>query len=181
MIGHTVVVLYTSPSIISSSTSALTSTLFTAFSPRTVLAVLSPLTTLRSAVITLLPALSSLFLSPLPGFLTKEVTLDVQGCMIAGVLLLLGSGVPGEGDFKDGEEAFLADSDESLLSGLIDINNFLLSDVDDLVQSLDLSTHDLSNPEGLIHKLFSSLDGHEGFALTEEESKCAGNVATCMF
>lgn len=100
--------------------------------------------------------------------------------MIAGVLLLLGSGIPGEGDFEDGEEAFLADSDESLLSGLIDINNFLLSDVDDLVESLDLPTHDLGDPEGLVHKLFSSLDGHEGFSLAEEQGKCARNVATCV-
>lgn len=100
--------------------------------------------------------------------------------MIAGVLLLLGSGISGEGDFEDGEEAFLADSDESLLSGLIDINNFLLSDVDDLVESLDLPSHHLSDPEGLVHKLFSSLDSHEGFSLAEEESKCAGNVAAWM-
>lgn len=174
------VVLYTSPSIISSSTSALTSSLLTVFSPRTVLAVFPPLATLRSAVITPLPALSSLFLSSLPGFLGQEVALDVQGRMIAGVLLLLGSGISGEGDFEDGEEAFLADSDESLLSGLIHINNFLLGDVDDLVESLDLATHHLCDPKGLVHKLFSSLDGHEGFALSEEESKCAGDVATWM-
>ena len=53
--------------------------------------------------------------------------------MVAGVLLLLGSGVSGEGDFEDGEESLLPDGDESLLSGLIDINNFLLGDVDNLV------------------------------------------------
>lgn len=164
-------------SFISSATSALTPALLTVFSPRTVLTVLSPLTAFRSAIITSLPALGSLFLSSLPGFLVQELSLDVEGSMIAGVPLLLGSGVFGEGDFEDGEEALLANSDESLLSGFIHINNFLLGDVDDLVESLNLPTHDLSDPEGLVHELFSSLDGHEGFSLAKEEGECAGDVA----
>jgi hypothetical protein len=178
-------VLYTIQSIISSSSpSALSSPLLPVVSSRTLLAVvpalapLSPVSPLSAAVISAFPAFGSLLLPCGPGLLGEEVALDGEGSVIAGVLLLLGSGIPGEGDFEDGEESLLPDGDESLLSGLIDINNLLLSDVDDLVQSLHLPPYHFRDPEGLVHELLSSLDGHEGFALSEEERECAADVAT---
>lgn len=97
--------------------------------------------------------------------------------MIAGVLFLIGSGFPGEGDFKDGKESFLANSDESLLGGLININNLFFGDVDNLVESLHLPPHHLGNPQRLIHEFLCGLDSDEGFSLAEEESECAGDVS----
>lgn len=49
--------------------------------------------------------------------------------MVAGVFLLFGGGRAGEGDFEDSEQAFVADCQQSFLSGLVDIDDFLLGDV----------------------------------------------------
>lgn len=173
-------VLFTNQSIISSAPSAFSAAFFAVLAvvpSRTILAVLPTFPSFAPLSVSPLPAFGSLFLSPFPGLLGEEVALDGEGGMIAGVLPLLGSGVSGERDFEDGEESFLADSDESLLSGFIYINNFLFGDVDDLVQSLDLASHYFCDPEGLVHELLSGLDGDEGFALAEEEGECAGDVA----
>jgi len=174
-------VLYTIQSIISSASPALPASLLAIFPSRTILTILpsfSPLT--APPLIASFSALSSLPLSSLPGFLGEEVALDAERSMIAGVLFLLGSGVPGEGDFEDGQESFLANSDKSLLGGLININNFFFGDVDNLVQSLHLPPHHLSDPERPIHKFLCSLDSHEGFSLAEEEGEGAGDVSTWM-
>ena len=96
--------------------------------------------------------------------------------MVAGVLLLLGSGGLGEGDLEDCEEPLLMDGDESLLPGLPHVNYFLLADVDDHVQSFDLSADDLRDPEGFVHELFGGLDGDEALALSEEEGEGAADV-----
>jgi hypothetical protein len=171
-------VLYTIQSIISPP-SALATALLPILPPRTLLTIIPALTPITTpAVITSFPALGSLFLSPLPRLLSQELALDVQRRMIAGVLPLLCSGVPGEGDLDDGQESLLADSDESLLGGLIHINNFLFSHVDDLVQSLHFPPDDLSDPKRLVHQFLRSLDSDEGFALPEEESECARDVST---
>lgn len=165
-------VLYTIRSIISSSASALTSSVLAVFSSRTILTILSAFSSLASTIITLLPAFGSFFLSSFPRFLGEEVALDVERCMIAGVLSLLSSGIFGEGYFEDGQETLLTNSHQSFFSWLIHINNFLLSYVDDLVQAFHLPSNYLSDPESLVHQLLSGLDGHEGFALSEEESEC---------
>ena len=100
--------------------------------------------------------------------------------MIARVSLLCGSGFPGEGDLKYGQYSFLPDCDESLLSGLIHINNLFLGDMDDLVQSFHLSPHDLCDPQRAVHQSLGSLDGHEGFSLAEEESEGSRDVPACI-
>ena len=100
--------------------------------------------------------------------------------MIAGVALLRCSGFSGESDFEYGQYSFLSDCDESLLSGLIDINNLFLSDMDDLVQSLHFSPHNLGNPQRAVHESLGSLDGDKGFALSEEESEGSGDVPACI-
>ena len=96
--------------------------------------------------------------------------------MISGVFLLLSSGRLGKGDFQDSEEPLLVDCDQTLLTGLPSVNNFLLGNVDDHVKALDLATDDLSDPEGTVHKLFGGLDGDESFALSEEEGKCTADI-----
>ena len=60
--------------------------------------------------------------------------------MIAGVLELLGSRLSGKGDFKDGEEAFFADCQESLFTRFPNINNFSFVDTDDLMKAFDFMT-----------------------------------------
>ena len=57
--------------------------------------------------------------------------------MVAGMFELLSSRFPGKGDFKDGEETFFVDSQETLFTGLPDINNFSLVDTDDLMKAFD--------------------------------------------
>jgi hypothetical protein len=96
--------------------------------------------------------------------------------MIAGVLELLGSGVFGQSDFKDSEEAFFMNSDKSLFTGFPDINNFAFGDVDDLVKTFNFSAEDLSNPKGFIHEALCSLDGNEILAFTKEESESSRHV-----
>ena len=44
------------------------------------------------------------------------------------------------------------------------------------MESLDFSANDFSDPEGLVHKLFGSLDGDERLAFSEEESEGSGDV-----
>lgn len=118
----------------------------------------------------------ALLLSLFPGFLGEELSLNLEGLVIARVGLLLGGGVFSEGDFEDGEETFLPDGDEALFAGLPNINNLLFGDGDDHVQSLDLAPEDFGDPQGLVHELFSGLDGDEGLAFSEEEGECAGDV-----
>ena len=174
-------VLYTNQSIISSAPPAFTAPIFPIFPPRTILTILSPFSSLTaSPVIAPLSAFCSLFLSPLPRFLGEEVALDLERSMIAGVLSLLGSGVLGECHFKNSKESLLSNSDKAFLGGLININNFLFSHMNDLVQSLHLPPHHLSHPKRLIHQLLSSLDSDEGFSLSEEEREGTGNIASCM-
>ena len=100
--------------------------------------------------------------------------------MIAGVLSLLGSGVLSECHFKNSKESFLSNSDKALLSGLININNFLFSHMNDLVQSLHLPPHHLTHPKRLIHQLLGSLDSDERFSLSEKEREGTGDIASCM-
>ena len=98
--------------------------------------------------------------------------------MISGVFALFGSGVSGQGDFEDGEESFLPYGEEALFSGLIDINNFPLGDIDDLVESFYLPPDHFSDPECSVHESLCGLDGDEGLALSEEESECARDIST---
>ena len=182
MMDRTIIdVLYTIQSIISSAPPALTAPIFPIFPPRTILTILSSFSSLTtSPVIAPLSALRPLFLSSLPRFLGEEVTLDVQRSMIAGVLSLLGSGVLSECHFKNSKESFLSNSDKALLSGLININNFLFSHMNDLVQSLHLPPHHLTHPKRLIHQLLGSLDSDERFSLSEKEREGTGDIASCM-
>ncbi len=129
-----------------------------------------------SLLSSLAPTLFAFLLSSLPAFLGEEIGLDAEGSVVAGLGLLISSGSLGESDFKDGKEALLSDGDETLLAGFPDINNLLLSDLDDHVQSLDLAAEDLSHPQGLVHKLFGSLDSHERLALSEEQGECPRDV-----
>ena len=96
--------------------------------------------------------------------------------MISDVLALLSSGFTSKGDLEDGQEAFLADSEESFLLGLIDINNLPFGNVDDLVKAFNLSADDLSDPKRPIHEALSCLDGHKTLAFTKEESESPGDV-----
>jgi hypothetical protein len=91
--------------------------------------------------------------------------------MIAGMLLLVCSRLFGEGDLQNSEISLLANGQQSFLLWLININNFFLGDVDDLVQSLNLSSQDLCDPESPVHKSLSSFDGDEVFAFSEEQSE----------
>ena len=96
--------------------------------------------------------------------------------MIAWVFLFVSSGRLGESHFDYSEESFLPYSHESLFSGFPDINNFLLSDIDDHVQAFHLPSHDFGDPQGSVHQLFGCLDGDELLALSEEESEGTTNV-----
>jgi hypothetical protein len=96
--------------------------------------------------------------------------------VVTRVLLLFGSGLSCEGDLQNSEEAFFANGEESLLFGLIDINNLSLSNVNDLVKALDLSSDDLSDPESFVHQPLCSLNGHEFFPFTKEESESSGYI-----
>ena len=118
----------------------------------------------------------ALLLSSLPRLLGEELGLDVEGSVVAGVLLLLGGGGLGEGHLEDGEEPLLVDSDEPLLPGLPHVHDLLLADVDDHVQPFDLPADDLCDPEGLVHELLGGLDGDEALALAEEEGEGAADV-----
>ena len=96
--------------------------------------------------------------------------------MVAGMLELLGSGFLSESDFKDGQEAFLVNSLETLLTRLPDINNFAFGNVDDLVKALNLTAEHLGDPEGLVHKTLSGFDGDEFLAFTKKESESTGDI-----
>ena len=96
--------------------------------------------------------------------------------MITGSLFLISSWLFGKGDFDDGKEPFLFDSDESLLFGFKDINNLFLGDVDDLVKPRYFSSDDFSDPECPVDKSFGGFDGHELFVLAEEESESPGDI-----
>jgi hypothetical protein len=67
----------------------------------------------------------------------------------------------------------LGDLNETLLLWFIDINNFAFGDGDDLVESLNLSSHYFSNPKSLVHEFLSCLECDEVFAFSEKEGKCA--------
>ena len=168
-----------------SSSPALTTTLLS------VVAVISPVTSVTSVspvfsswpplgslgpFIPVLSALLSLLLSFFPRFLVKELGLDGEGGMVAGMLELLGSGFLSESDFKDGQEAFLVNSLETLLTRLPDINNFAFGNVDDLVKALNLTAEHLGDPEGLVHKTLSGFDGDEFLAFTKKESESTGDI-----
>ena len=112
-----------------------------------------------------------------PRLLGQEASLDVKRSVVANVFLLLSSGSLGEGHLEDGEDAFLVDGHESLFSGLPDVDNLLLGDVDDHVEAFYLPADDFCDPESSVHQLFSSLDGDEGFSLSEEESEGPGDVS----
>jgi hypothetical protein len=86
------------------------------------------------------------------------------------------SGFLGKGNLKDGEESLLPDSHKTLLFWLIDINNLLLSDLDDLVKATNLATNDFCDPECLVHKFLSCFDGDVAFAFSEEECEGARNI-----
>lgn len=128
----------------------------------------------------MLSSLCSLLLSAFPALPGEEVALDGEGSVVSGVASLLGGGGPGEGDFEDGQEPLLPDSEQSLFSGFPDINNLLLGHVDDHVEALDLAAYDLGDPQGLVHESLGGLDGHEGLVFSEEESEGAGDVLACM-
>lgn len=91
--------------------------------------------------------------------------------MVSRFLLFLSSGSFGKGNFEDGQKSFLMDGDETFFFGFPNINNFLLADLDDHVKSFDFSANDLSDPEGSVHKLFSSFNGDEVLTFSEEEGK----------
>jgi hypothetical protein len=92
------------------------------------------------------------------------------------MLLLFGGRCAGEGDFEDSEQTFIADCQQSLFSGFVDLDDFLLSDVENLMQPGDLAADDLGNPKSAVHESFSGLDGDGGGVLAEEEGECAGDV-----
>jgi hypothetical protein len=83
---------------------------------------------------------------------------------------LLG-GFSGESDFEDSKESFLMDGEQSLFGWFIDINNFLFSDMNNLVKAFYLSPDDFCNPKCLIHEAFSDFDGNKVLSFTKEESE----------
>lgn len=113
-----------------------------------------------------------------PLLLGEEILLvALDGGLVAGGALLLGSGLLGEGDLDQGQVSLLLDSDQTLFSGLVDINNLSFLDLGYLMQAGHSSLQDLGNPEGALHEPVGSLEGDEAFALAEEESKCSGHIA----
>lgn len=151
-------------------------TILSGFSGLPPLPTIAPLASSALITITVFSALISLFLSLLPSFFGEIVALDVEGSVIPRVLPLLSSGLAGKCDLEDGQESLLPDGEETLLLGLININNLSFGHVDDLVKALYLSAHDLSDPERPIHKPLSRLDGHKTLAFTEEKSESPGDV-----
>ena len=73
-----------------------------------------------------LSAILSLLFALFPRGLGKIlVVFERKGSVISGVFKLFGGWFLGEGNFKNGEEAFLVDSDKTLFTRFPDINNFL--------------------------------------------------------
>jgi hypothetical protein len=70
-------------------------------------------------------------------------------------------------NLEDSEETFLGDLNKTLFFGFIDINNFAFGDGDDLVESLNLSSHYFCNPKSLVHEFLSSLECDEVFTFSE--------------
>ena len=111
-----------SVSVISSS-SSFTSSLF------------SSVSSLLSSVVSLFSSFFSFFFSLGPGLFGQEFTLNIlKRTLISRCFLLLFSWFFSESDLDDSEESFLFNFKESLLSGHENINNFLLSDGDDLMK-----------------------------------------------
>ena len=98
-----------------SSASALTASLLSAFLSVTTRSSLtlsvSPFSSFPTLLTASASAFFSLFFSSFPGFLGEEIALDVEGSVITGLLLLFSSRSLGKGDFQDGKETFLSDSD----------------------------------------------------------------------
>lgn len=109
--------------------------------------VVSVVSSLLSLVASLLSSLFSFLFSLGPGFLVEELSVQVlEGSLVSGGLLLLSSWLSGEGDLYDGEESFLLDLEESLLSGHENINDFLFGDGDDLVKVGNFPSEDFGDP-----------------------------------
>jgi hypothetical protein len=89
---------------------------------------------------------------------------------------MFGSWFKGECHLEDSKESFLADSNESFFKWLIDINNLFLRDVDNLVESCDLSSQNLCNPECTVHQFLSCFDGDSFLVFSEEEGESSGDV-----
>ena len=172
-ISTSISVSCTSPSSLSSTGISLISVISVPARPPVILTVSSSsvFPSVTSVILPLFSAFSTFLLALFPGFFGQEAALDVKGSVVADVLLLLSSGSLGESDFEDSEDAFLVDGHQSLFLGLPDVNNLLLSDVDDHVEAFDLPADDLCDPEGLVHQLLGCLDCHEGLALSEEEGE----------
>lgn len=137
------------------------------FSGRSVLSVGSVLTSLLSLSLLLFPLLLG----------QKIIRVTSNGSLISGSLLLFLSWVLSQGDFNDGEESLLLDSNESLLSGLIHIGDLFLLHLGDLVETRNSSLEDLSDPKGSVHESIGCLDGDEGFSLPEEESEGSADIS----
>jgi hypothetical protein len=75
-----------------------------------------------------------------------------------------------QSNLKDCKESFLCNSDESFFSGLPDINNFSLCDINDHMESLNFSSDNFCYPKSFVHKFLSRFDSNESLWLAKEES-----------